>query len=88
MCIHSLFTFPFPFFSGHQEMDKIDYAMPREFYLDHTMSRATDTTCPKCGHNYIVKSHTHDELEQQLRTYLGCKSCHFRWVLGRKITYV
>lgn len=68
-------------------MDKLEYTMPREFYLDNTLSRA-DAVCPKCIQKDIVKAHSHDEIEQQLRTYLGCKSCHFRWLMGRKFTEI
>ena len=67
-------------------MDKMDYVLTSEFYLDNTMSREFDTPCPRCQFTDIVKAHSHDETEMQMRTYLGCKRCHFRWVKGRKLT--
>lgn len=67
-------------------MDKVDFILPREFYLDVTMAPHRDAECPRCKHNDIVKTTYADEIEGQLRTFLGCRSCHFRWLLGRKLT--
>jgi len=78
------------------KMYKLEFVLPHEFYLDNTLSRFPYISCPKCSinNNDIIKSGSHvvgtsyhDEVEQRMVMYYGCKTCHFRWIPGRKLTF-
>lgn len=56
----------------------IDLAIPTEFYMDPTLSRAIGVACPRCKQpNKVV--FTAWVGEQDIRSCFGCRACRFRW---------
>lgn len=75
-----LLSSPLLFFMMNVPIEQI---LPDSFHLDPTRGRFREASCPKCLKDNIVFGIYNGD--DRMVTCLGCKNCHFRWWLGRRL---